>query len=232
MEARAGRPAAGKPSDKPRPLNRQRVLEAALTYVDRYGLAGLTMRRLGTELGVEGMSLYKHVADKGALLDGIVELLWAEVSATPPPGTGWRDALRQLAGGLRDVFHRHPNSAPLLATRSFVNIETLRCYEAFLDVVRRAGFDRRRALDAVGAVVGQALGYALLELRYQGETRDLTEPESDIQRIRRLSRTLPADAPDSLVELAAELTRDCDGDRCFTISIEALLDGLAPEPAR
>src|SRR5215472_13169982 len=60
------------------PLNRQRVLQAALAVVDREGMDQLTIRRIGEELAVEGMSLYKHVDDKDAVLDGIVELLWAE----------------------------------------------------------------------------------------------------------------------------------------------------------
>lgn len=63
----------------------------------------------------------------------------------PTPGSGRRDALRELASELRDVFHRRPNSAPLLATRSLVNIETMRCYEAYLGILQRADFDRHHA---------------------------------------------------------------------------------------
>ena len=62
------------------------------------------------------MSLYKHVAGKDDLLDGIVVLLWAEIPADPAPGD-WREAIRQLAGSLRDLVHRHPAAAPLLTSR-------------------------------------------------------------------------------------------------------------------
>lgn len=230
-----GKPAqpapAGVPTGRRQPLNRQRVLTAALAYADRHELAGLTMRRLGAELGVEGMSLYKHVADKDALLDGIVELLWAEVPAGPAPGAGWREALRAFADGLYQVFSRHPIVAPLMATRNFVNIEVLHRYQAYLELLRQAGFDRRGGLDAIGAVVGQGVGYGLLALRYTDPVPDATEPESNLQRIRRITRTLPADIPDPLVELAVDLTSECDTDRCFAISIDALLAGLAPGPA-
>ncbi|MPZ27458.1 MAG: TetR family transcriptional regulator [Micromonosporaceae bacterium] len=230
-----GKPAqqapAGEPTGRRQPLNRQRVLSAALAYADRHGLAGLTMRRLGTELGVEGMSLYKHVADKDALLDGIVELLWAEVPAGPAPDAGWRQALRNFADGLYRVFGRHPIVAPLIATRNFVNIEVLRRYQAYLELLRQTGFDRRRGLDAIGAVVGQGVGYGLLALRYTDPAPQTAEPESNLQRIRRITRTLPADVPDPLVELAVDLTSECDTDRCFAISIDALLAGLAPGPA-
>lgn len=206
------------------------MLESALAYVDRYGLAGLTMRRLGTELGVEGMSLYKHVDDKDALLAGIVELLWVEVPAAPP-GADWHAALRELGDGLREVFHRHPNTAPLLVTRSFINVEALRCYETYLNVLQRVGFDRRRAHEAIGAVIGQGLGFALLELRCVGPDPELAEQESEIGRIRWVTRSLPVDVPESLVELGVELAGECDRDRCFAISMDALLGGLSPEPA-
>lgn len=222
---------AGEPVGRRQPLNRQRVLAAALAYADRHGLAGLTMRRLGTELGVEGMSLYKHVAGKDALLDGIVELLWTELPAGPSVTDGWREALRGLACGLYATFRRHPTVAPLIATRNFVNVETLRRYQAYLEPLQRAGFDRRRGLDAIGAVVGQGVGYGLLALRYADPAPSPTEPESNLQRVRRIARSLPADIPDPLVELAVDITSTCDPDRCFAISIDALLAGLAPDPA-
>jgi hypothetical protein len=100
-----------------------------------------------------------------------------------------------------------------------------------LELLQQTGFDRRRGLDAIGAVVGQGVGYGLLALRYTDPVPDATEPESNLQRIRRITRTLPADVPDPLVELAVDLTSECDTDRCFAISIEALLAGLAPGPA-
>lgn len=222
----SGREATG----KRQPLNRQGVLTAALAYADRHGLVGLTMRRLGAELGVEGMSLYKHVADKDALLDGIVELLWTEVPAGPNPAAGWREALREFAGGLYQVFRQHPIVAPLMATRNFVNVEVLHRYQAYLELLQRAGFDRRGGLDVIGAVVGQGVGYGLLALRYADPAPEAAEPESNLQRIRRITRSLPADVPDSLVELAVDITSKCDPDRCFAISIDALLAGLAPGP--
>lgn len=231
-QARASRPGTVRATEARRPLNRQRVLDAALAYVDEHGLAALTMRRLGTELGVEGMSLYKHVADKEALLDGIVERLWAEVLTPTNPRVGWRRALRELAWGVLDLFRRHPKSAPLLVLREWVNVQSLRCYDAYLTVLQRTGFDRRGGIDAVGAVVGHALGYGLLELRYLGPNPETTESTSDIQQIRRVTSSLPADVPDTLVQLAIDLTAECDRDRCFTITLNALLNGLTPQPAR
>jgi AcrR family transcriptional regulator len=220
-------PASG-PVRARQPLNRRRVLEAALALVDREGLAELTIRRLGLELGVEGMSLYRHVADKDAVLDGIVELLWAELPASPDGEGDWRPALRELAAGLRGVCGRHPAAAPLLVSRNFINAPALRCYDAYLTVLRRAGFERRRALDAICAVGGQALGFGLMEVRCLAPAADAGASESDLQRLRRVTRSLPDDLPDSLIALAMELTGTCDFDRCFEISIAALIAGLEP----
>src|SRR5215469_18437460 len=88
---------AGDGAARPR-LTRQRVLRAALDFVDANGMAALSMHKLGAELGVQGMSLYSHVANKDALLDGIVEAMAAEAGPPPAEGTDWRGALRRLAG--------------------------------------------------------------------------------------------------------------------------------------
>ena len=221
------RRAAGRRPARPG-LNRRRVLEAALAVVDRDGLDELTIRRLGIELGVEGMSLYKHVADKDAVLDGVVELLWAEVPASPGPETEWHAALRQLADGLRAMFRRHPRAAPLLVTRNFLNPAALRCYDAYLNVLYGAGFERRPALDALCAVAGQAFGYSLVELRCAGPQPEGAQPESQIQLLRRITQALPPDLPDSLVELAMELSGFCEFDRCFEVGVSAVIAGLHP----
>ena len=93
-----------------RRLDRRRILEAALAVVDRDGLEALSMRRLGSELGVDPMAIYHHVDGKERLYDGIAELLWEEV-ARPQPGEDPVRALRGLAHSLRDLF-RHAQGAP------------------------------------------------------------------------------------------------------------------------
>ena len=210
------------------PLNRQRVLQAALAVVDREGMDQLTIRRIGEELAVEGMSLYKHVADKDAVLDGIVELLWAELPASPDPDGDWREALQQLAEGMRAVFRRHPRAAPLLTTRNFLNVAALRWYDAYLRVLQQAGFERRAALDALCAVGGQAMGYSLVELQCARPDTPAVAQETELQRLRRVTRSLPADAPDSLIELAMELSGTCDLERCFSIGLSTVIAGLHP----
>ena len=147
-------------------LTRERVLRAALEFTDTRGLAALSMQKLGTELGVKGMSLYTHIDGKDALLDGIVELMSAEVEMPPAAGPDWRDALRRLARSLREVIRRHPAAAPLLVSRNVMPTRRLEVIDAYLHVLRQAGFPADRALDVLRTVYVYAQGYALAEVSF------------------------------------------------------------------
>src|SRR3954465_10590401 len=89
------------------PLNRERVLRAALALADHGGYESLTMRNLAKELGVEAMSLYNHVANKDDLLDGMIDVVFGEIDA-PAPGGDWKAELRKRAVSTRDTLRRHP----------------------------------------------------------------------------------------------------------------------------
>ena len=84
------------------PLSRERIVQAAIDVADREGLQALTMRRLGAELGVEAMAVYKHVSGKDDILDGMVELVVSLIE-TPGDGLDWRDAMRRRAMSAREV---------------------------------------------------------------------------------------------------------------------------------
>ncbi|WP_308364142.1 TetR family transcriptional regulator [Streptomyces sp. ISL-86] len=99
-----------------KPLSAERVLRAALALADAGGTDALTMRRLGQELGVEAMSLYKHVANKDAILDGIVDLVVAEI-ALPDAGEHWKTAMRRRAISANEVMLRHPWACRLIMSR-------------------------------------------------------------------------------------------------------------------
>ena len=93
------------------PLTRERVLKAAVRLADREGIDAVSMRRLGTELGIEAMSLYTHVQDKDDLLNGMVELVIGEIPIHHE-SAGWKASLRATVLGARSVVLRHPLSAP------------------------------------------------------------------------------------------------------------------------
>jgi AcrR family transcriptional regulator len=109
-------------------LSREQVLDAALDLVDRDGVAALSMRRLGAELGVEAMTLYHYLPNKDALLDGIVERVMAQADTTLTSGP-WDRALTDYARSLRATLLRHPGAALIVATRPAVTPETLRAAE-------------------------------------------------------------------------------------------------------
>ena len=99
------------------PLSRERVLHAGVALADAHGIESLTMRRLGEALHVEAMSLYKHVANKGDLLDGMIDLVFAEIDL-PAEGTAWRPAMRDRAISARAALRRHPWATALISSRT------------------------------------------------------------------------------------------------------------------
>lgn len=129
------------------PLNRRRVLEAAVAIADEAGLDALTMRRLGERLGVEAMSVYKHVASKDNILDGIVDLVIGDIEL-PGPGLDWRAAMRERAQSARRVLARHPWAIGMMESRSSLGPNALRYADAVIGTLRTAGFSVRMAAHA------------------------------------------------------------------------------------
>jgi AcrR family transcriptional regulator len=205
------------------PLSRQQVLRAALDYVDAHGLEALSMHKLGAALGVKAMSLYKHVADKDDVLDGIVGLLWAEIPAGPPAGD-WREAIRQLAGSLRDLVHRHPSAAPLLTSRPGFQERPLLLCQSVLRLTRQGGVPEQCAVALLRTVFPYGIGYALAELSLPPPPPP--GPDSEIALIRQVTGLLPAQASDDLVRTALLVCGDCDMTSQFHIGVDLMIRGL------
>ena len=145
-----------------KPLTRQRVLQAAVDLADREGLDALTMRRLGAELGVEAMSLYKHVANKDGILDGIVEVVVAQIE-TPSSGADWREAMERRAISARDVLRRHSWAIGLLEARRTPVPTALRYLNAILGNLRSAGFSIEDAAHAFWLLDSYVYGHVIQE---------------------------------------------------------------------
>jgi len=148
------------------PLTRERIIRAALALIDEAGLEGLTMRRLGSELGVEAMSLYKHVPNKDAILDGIREHLLGDFAAALPTGEpeDWRDDLTRFARSYRALGRAHPEAFSLLARapeRAYVAGGDIA--ELGLRRLMAAGLDQETAIRAQRSVVRFVLATSLLE---------------------------------------------------------------------
>jgi AcrR family transcriptional regulator len=215
--------AARPPRAGARPLSRQEVLRTALDYVDRHGLAALSMHKLGAALGVRAMSLYKYVDGKDDLLDGIVELLWIEIQADPP-AADWREAVRQLAGSLRDLVHRHPHAAPLLTSRQGLLEHPLLICQAVLRLMRDDGVPEQSGVALLRTVFPYGIGYALAELSLPPPPAP--GPCHEISLIREVTRLLSAQASDDLVRTALLVCGGCDTASQFQVGVDLMIRGL------
>src|SRR5262245_42295186 len=133
-------------------LDREQVLDAALELVDAEGLSALSMRRLGARLGVEAMTVYHHVPNKDALLDGLVERVLRDAAGEPPSTGSWAELLRGYADRLRTALLRHPAVLPLAVSRAAVSLESLRVVERVLTALRAADFPLGTALHLVNSL--------------------------------------------------------------------------------
>ncbi len=200
---------------KRRSLDRRRILETAVRFVDREGLEALSMRKLGAELRVEAMSLYNHVPNKSALLDGMVEVLLGELRI-PPEDEGWEERIRGAYRAFRRLAHEHPNVFPLFVTRPPDTMDGVWLVEEFLKTLGGAGFDPKTSLHAFRALSSYATGYAMAEIR--GFAMEPSGPRSG-------ARALPAEGFPHIAELNRELG-EVDRDAEFEFGLDLILHGL------
>jgi AcrR family transcriptional regulator len=145
------------------PVNPERTLEVALAVADSEGLQAVTMRRLARELGVEAASLYHHVDGKGQILDGLVDLVAAEIELVDS-ATDWRESIAQRARQTREVVRRHPWAVSLMASRTTPGPATLRLLEAGIRSFREGGFSVVLAAHAISTVDSYVHGFVLQEV--------------------------------------------------------------------
>ena len=162
------------------PLSRALVLEAALEIVDRDGVAGLSMRRLGGALDRDPMTLYRYAANKAALLDGVAELVLEQLDVDTT-ADDWESQLRTVARTYRDLALAHPEVVPLLVTRPLATplalrpLGTLRPLESILELLTRAGFSTIDALHIYRSLFGFLHGHVLNELQELVENPEETD---------------------------------------------------------
>lgn len=211
------------------PLSRARVLDAAVVLADAEGLGALTMRRLAGELRCEAMSLYHHVADKNALLDGLAEVVVGEIAeACLDPGAtagslDWRDVVRRRCLAARTVMHRHPWAPGLIAARSQPPPTVYPLFEALVATMVEGGCGYPLAHRAIHSLGSMLLGF----------TQELFEPAVDDEQARDeaaqdLEPTMPHLA--HLAEVAVHEARGslgiCDTQAEFEFTLRLILDGL------
>jgi AcrR family transcriptional regulator len=143
-------------------LSAERVLKAAVELADREGIEAVTMRRLADELGAGAMSLYHHVPNKDALLDGMVDRVFAEIE---PPSTDleWKEALRRRAISTREALRRHPWAVGRMESTKSPGPADLRLHDAVLGCLRHAGFSIPMAVQAYSVQDAYIYGFAMQE---------------------------------------------------------------------
>lgn len=204
-------------------LTRDDVLRTATTLADAAGLDSLTMRKLGTELGVEAMSLYHHVANKDDLLDGMIDRVYSEIEL-PTAEDDWRSAMRRRAVSTREVLGRHPWATALLDSRSTPGPATLRYHDATLGKLRGEGFSIPLSAHALSVLDSYTCGFALQEHALPFDTEEETVELA--QQI--MGRFAAGDYP-HLAELTVEhvLQPGYAYSDEFAFGLELILDGLS-----
>lgn len=199
------------------PLTRDRILEAALVLADENGLEAVSMRRVGRVLGVEAMSLYKHVADKEAILDGLVDLVMAEVEV-PAPGGDWRAEIRRSAVSFRAALLRHPWAAPVFESRLHPGPARLRYLDATIATLRAAGFSIEMTAQVFMALDSHTYGFVLQELAWPFDAAEA--PELAAAMTRELFDEYPGLQEMGGLAVAGGTSPD------FAFGLDLLLDGL------
>jgi AcrR family transcriptional regulator len=209
------------------PLSRERVLQAALTLVDTGGVASLSMRGLAGTLGVEAMSLYKHVANKDEVLNGLVELVIAEIEL-PPAGQEWRSAMRERAISARRVYLRHPWAAGLVESRIHGSPVGLSYANSVLELLRQGGFTVPMAHRAFLWIDSYLYGFVMQEVHWPFEEADIGEMAEALT-----TQLSPREYPHLLEAMGDVVASSVDGnfsgvyDAQFRDGLELILDALA-----
>jgi AcrR family transcriptional regulator len=215
--ARQSEPAGGRV-----PLHRDRVLRAAVALADERGIASLTMRKLGEALGVEAMSLYNHVASKGDLLDGMVDVVFDEIEV-PVDETDWKVAMRVRARSTREVLARHQWAIGLLESRTTPGPATLRHHDAVIGILREGGLSVELAAHAFALLDSYIYGFALQEANLPFEAGDETA-----ELARAILDRAPPETYPHLTELAVEhvMQPGYDFGDEFDFGLDLILAGL------
>jgi AcrR family transcriptional regulator len=215
-------PPTGHAAVRRAPLSRDQVLRAAVALADEGGIGALSMRKLGEAVGVEAMSLYNHVAGKGDLLDGMVDIVFSEIGL-PAGDVGWKAAMRQRAVSARETLARHRWAIGMMESRRSPGPATLRHHDAVLGCLRKAGFSIELTAHAYSLLDSYIYGFALQEASLPFDSAE--EAPEVAQEI---SGQLPADAYPHLTELAIEHVLQPGyryGDE-FEIGLDLILDAL------
>ena len=205
-----------------RPLSRKRVLRAAISHADKFGLEELSMRKLADVLGVAPMALYRHIANKSDLIDAMIDVVFSEIEV-PARDAAWRTAMRDRAISVRNALARHRWAIGLMESRLHPGPANLRHHDAVLGNLRASGFSLETAAHAYSVLDSYIYGFALQETSLPFNT-----PEETAEVAQAMMAEFPADAYPHLTEIAVEhvLQPGYSYASEYLFGLDLILDGL------
>jgi AcrR family transcriptional regulator len=211
---------SGRTATRRRPLTRDRVLRAAVSLADEGGLESVSMRRLGQALRVQAMSLYKHVANKDDILDGIADQITGDFEA-PRSDADWKQAVRRSAISAHHVLLRHPWASSLIESRVNAGPARMRYLDAVIGVFSSAGLTMPMVLRAIMTLDSYTYGFVLQELAWRFDVANAPEDAATF------AQGLPAGEYENLLGMADMVATAPPGTTVdFEFGLDLILDGL------
>ena len=218
-------------SQRDHQLGRRDARGAAVELADRSGIGAVTMRNVAAELGVEAMSLYYHVANKEALLDGVVDAVLLEIEdelgsfEITPGDPDWKRALRDRSLIARRVMLRHPWAPALIETRTLMTPTLLRYMDSVLGILLEAGFSTDLGHHALHALGSLPLGFSR-ELFAPADPSDSEDGQAMLEDV--------AEQIPHIVHMLSEVSHDdpgstlgwCDDQTEYEFALDVMLGGL------
>jgi AcrR family transcriptional regulator len=202
-------------------LSRELVLQTAFRLADRGGLQSVSMRKLGQELGVEGMALYHYFANRNQILDGIVDQVFAEIDLPAADGN-WKAAMRRRAISLRDVLLRHRWAIGLMESRRNGGPANLRHHDAVIGSLRAGGMDVEMTAHAYSLLDSYTYGFALTKMTLPFDTgEEVAEVATGM-----LAPLLPDEYPHLVEMISHAMEPGYDYLDEFEYGLDAILDSL------
>jgi AcrR family transcriptional regulator len=212
------------------PLSRDRVLRAAVALADEAGIESVSMRRLAQELGVVPMALYKHVANKEDVLDGMVDVVVGDIDP-PAGGADWKSAIRQRILSARQTLLLHPWASRVLESRENPTPRVMAYMDSTIGIFRAGGFSIDLTHHVMHAVGSRIFGFTQ-ELFDDSASAD---PEAPAAMPPEMAQQYPY-----ITELLTAISHEqgsvvgpgCDDQFEFEFALDLLLDGIETLRAR
>jgi AcrR family transcriptional regulator len=206
------------------PLSRERILGTAVALADQGGVESLTMRKIALELGVVPMALYKHVANKDELLDGMVDVVVGEIDP-PVVGTDWKTTIRERVLSARRALLRHPWASQVIESRTDPTPTVIEYMDSMIGIFRAGGFSIDLTHHTMHAMGSRLLGFSQ-EL--------FDDTPGDGPQVQAIALEWMADRYPHITEMVAAINHDdasvvgqgCDDQFEFEFALDLMLDGL------